>query len=193
MSHFKSGQTLTAGQVNTIAHQGIQLIEEQVLETAAGTVSFNSIPQNFQSLWLVMSGGVDSTAARVAVVQFNGDGGGTSYASHRFNHVGDGTSANSYDASRASIELGIINTNLLAQNSIYIPGYARTDRQKSTLSNFTAPSTDAPSSLLGFCGGQWKSTSAITDMLIGETLLDGSRAIIAGSIFTLYGLGDTTA
>lgn len=189
MSHMQTGQKLSAGTYNADVHQGIQRIEEKSLESDQTMVTFSSIPQTYQSLWLFMSAGVSGTTPRVAVVRFNGDS-GTNYASHRMQHLGDGTSATDYLNPESFIAIGIINTNLLAQNSIYFPGYARTDRNKSSLSSFSAPSsTSASDSLLGFCGGEWRSSSAITDIEIFEQPTGGQDPILAGSIFTLYGLG----
>lgn len=192
MAHYSAGQVLTAGQINTIAHQGIQLIEEKILSTNQGTITFSSIPQNFQTLWLVMSAGNDSGSPVALVAQFNGDT-GSNYMFHRFVHVGDGTSSNRYFDPNDKIELGAMNSNLLAQNSVYFPGYSRTDREKSALVQFAAPHSTSSSSELGLGGGIWHSTSAITDIEMGETSLDGTVQILAGSIFTLYGLGDTSA
>lgn len=192
MAHYQAGQKLTAGQVNTIAHQGIQLIEEQILATNQGTVTFTSIPQNFQTLWLVMSAGNDSTSPVALVAQFNGDT-GSNYMFHRFIHVGDGTSTNRYFGTNDAIELGAMNSNLLAQNSVYFPGYSRTDREKSALVQFAAPHLTSGSSELGLGGGIWHSTSAITQIELGESSLDGTIQVLAGSIFTLYGLGDTSS
>lgn len=192
MAHFAAGAFMTAGQANTIAHQGIQLIEEKVLDADTGVVTFTDIPQTYQSLWMVVSAGVSDTAVRVFRARFNGDA-AASYTSQRFGHVGDGTTATAYDDAATSVGLGIINTNLLAQNSIMMPGYARTDREKSCLSTFAAPGSPADRSSVGFCGGAWHSTSAITQIELAETLFDGSRPILAGSIFTLYGLGGASA
>lgn len=192
--HFAAGAHLTAGQMNDVAHSGIQLIEQKTLTADATSVTFSDIPQQYQTLWMVLSAGVNDTTTRVAVARFNGDN-GTNYVSHRMQHLGDGTSSTDFIDPSDFVAIGIINTNLLAQNSILFPGYSRTDRNKSVLSTFAAPSTPSEGSTgssLGFCGGMWNSTSAVTDIEIIEQPTGGAEAILAGSIFALYGLGTTT-
>lgn len=192
MSHYNAGQVLTAGNLNTIAHQGIQRIEEKVLGTNQTTVAFNNIPQQYQSLWMLMSAGTNASGVAVLTARFNGDT-GSNYITHRFNHKADATTQNVYNASESYMQVGIAGSNrLTSQNSITMPGYSRTDRNKSLLSTFTNPAPIADASFLGFCGGEWQSTSAITDIDILETPGGGANDIIAGSVFVLYGLGDTS-
>lgn len=188
--HFAAGAPLTAGQMNDVAHSGIKLIDERVPDTNVTSVTFSDIPQNFQTLWLVMSAGVDDTTTRVGVARFNGDA-GQNYISHRLQHLGDGTNSTDYIDPATFIAVGIINMNLLAQNSIMFPGYSRTDREKSVLSTFSAPGSPNTSSFVGNTGGAWHSTSAVTEIEIFEQPTGGSQAILAGSIFSLYGLGGT--
>lgn len=189
MSHYQAGQPLAAGQLNDDVHQGIRLIEEKRLDADQTTVSFSSIPQTYQSLWLFMSAGVTGTSPRFVTARFNGDT-GSNYTSHAFQTRGDGTTGTDYNSPASFVAIGVINTNLAAQNSVYFPAYASTSRQKSVLSTFAAPqASDSAGSLLGFAGGQWDSTSAITDITLQEQPGSGIDDMVAGSIFTLYGLG----
>lgn len=193
MSHFKSGERLYASDVNTIAHQGIQLIGEKTLEVDQPSVVFSGIPQKYASLWMVMSCGTDSTTAAFIVARFNGDTSG-SYNTQALQHLGDGTTDNNdYFTGNPWIFLGVVlNNSLSAQNSIIFPGYSRTDRNKSLLSTFSAINATAGDSRVGFCGGEWESSSAVTEIEILERPAGGQDNILAGSIFTLYGLGNNS-
>lgn len=187
MSHYSAGQTLTAGNVNTIAHQGIKLLDEIVLDTAQSSVSFTDIDQSYRNLQVLLTGGYESSSTQLFMT-LNGDT-GTNYKSCVYvMRASDVFEAFPADGA-SQVEVAFLNgSSLLNSASFVLSGYSRTDRDKlfygQSVSGITG-STDADL-IFNHVQAWWKSTSAVTDI---QFVPNGSAMLSPGSIFQLYGLG----
>lgn len=187
MAHFKAGQLLTAGQINNIAHQGIQLLEEQVLETDSDSVVFSDIPQQFRNLQVYLSGGATGEATQIDAY-FNGD------TSGNYDSVAYVLRASDvYEAfprrDTAGIEVSFFaTTSLMNSGSFIMSGYSRSDRQKLLFGDAvsgidTGVDNDT---LFNHEQGYWKANAAVTQL---SFIPRRAAQIAAGSIFQVYGLG----
>jgi hypothetical protein len=152
-------------------------IATQTLGSAASSVTFSSIPSTYTDLICVVNAGITSGIEDIALT-FNGDT-GTNYS--RTFMYGDGTSAVSgRTSSAARISLGSFGSGVINGNNIFsVMNYANSTTNKTVLSrgNNTGNHTIA-------YVGLWRSTAAITSMLLGTT----GSTWMAGSTFTLYGI-----
>ena len=152
------------------------------------SITFNSIPQTFTDLKVVVSCRVDVSGTRMNVnLRFNGSsssiysntvvsGGGSSASSGR-NYTGN-----------TQIYLNEVNGNTSTANTfsnfeIYVPNYANT----STYKSFTADSVyenNITEAYQVLCAGLFLSTNAISSI----TLFPGAYNFMQYSTFSLYGV-----
>lgn len=186
--HFAAGATLTAGQMNDVAHSGIQLIDDRELETNTSVVSFSSIPQEFQNLWLVCNGGITGTSRRDINIRMNGDDGTDSYSLWRTARVGDGTFEEAvFMDNNAAIVGRWPNGTTAGTTSTMLYAYNRTDREKIIDGTHSAINGDTSADIsVGQIVAIWRSTAAITSIDIYQPV---GEDLLPGSIFQLYGLG----
>ena len=152
------------------------LISEQVLASAAASVTFSSIPQTYTDLVLEVTY-LNTTAASHLWFTLNGDS-GTNYSRTRI--YGDGTTAVSDRTSNVSYIDGIYaDTTNRAVASVAIQSYANTATYKTALFR-QSNSASAAATFVGL----WRSTAAVTSV----TFTAGSSQIAAGSTFRLYGV-----
>lgn len=152
-----------------------EAIATQTLGSAAASVTFSSISGAYTDLVLIIAG-VQSVADN-PYVQFNSDT-ATNYS--RTQLSGDGSSASS---SRNSNNAKIIFTggDLSTFNAILnIQNYANTTTYKTVLIRSNSASDRTAAAV-----GLWRSTSAITSLLIAN---NSANTFAAGSTFTLYGI-----
>ena len=153
-------------------------IATTTLGSAQSTVTFSSISQAYTDLVLVICAIATSTTNNMDL-QFNGDT-GSNYS--RTNLTGDGSSAFSNRASNQSyirITADGIVTTAASNHIVHILNYSNTTTNKTVLAraNNSAYGVDA-------IVGLWRSTSAITSLLLDLTAAD----FASGSTFTLYGI-----
>jgi hypothetical protein len=159
-------------------------IAAQTLASAAGSVTFSSIPSTYTDLILIVNGRKDTAVNTDAFFcRLNGDG-GSNYSSTELN--GDGSSATSFRTSNdAYCRLGVI-PGTSAGSSIYgvsivnFLNYANTTTNKSMLTRGSVASGQVTGSV-----SLWRSTAAINSIVLYTAGL-GNWA--SGSIFTLYGI-----
>lgn len=147
----------------------------QTLGSAAASVTFSSISSAYTDLVLVCSYS-KSAGARLNLT-YNGDT-GNNYSYTRMN--GNGTAASSDRiANFGIIDAGYTDTTR-ATSVIQIMNYSNTTTNKTTLirANSTSEGTGAFVAL-------WRNTAAITSITLG-----GSNNLVAGSIFSLYGISN---
>lgn len=171
--------------------RGVSLISSQILTGSVASVTFSSIPQNYQHLQLILQVRSD-LAAEVDNVQlrFNGDS-GANYDRQRL-------SANSTTVSAAaarantSDQIGVCEAaNSRASNfspiQTFIYGYSRTDAEKHLMSQSSVlGDVSADTDLqIQYRGSRWRSTSAITSIVISP--VTGTN-FVSGSRFQLYGI-----
>ena len=157
-------------------------IASQTLSSAAASVTFSGIPQNYTDLVLVMNAkGTGFTGSGTyPYVRYNSDS-GTNYS--RTYLSGNGSSASSGRGTSENLQYLVGGTYIdgtFAYNSItHFMNYSNTTTYKTMLSraNNSGVQVDA---LVGL----WRSTSAITSMIIYSS----SGNFDTGSTFTLYGI-----
>lgn len=192
MSHYQAGEPVAAGQLNSDVHQGIRLIGEQILETDQDQVTFSSIPGNFQTLEVSISGGMTTSSAVVAMT-FNGDT-GSNYTDLIYILRGDGTyETTAIRSGRSFIEAAYLSSgSLINSATLSMPGYARTDRDTLIYGHSVSGIQGGVDSEAIFNNfqGWWQSSSAITNI---DFTPDASTQLAAGSIFRIFGIGDPTS
>jgi hypothetical protein len=162
------------------------------LGSAAASVTFSSIPSTYTDLVLVsFAQGQASGGDNRLQLQFNGDT-ATNYSSTYL--VGNGSTASSArDTNRSQID----NVTQLADSGSssfspfihHIMNYANTTTYKTVLQRGNdAGDTTTSYRQTGASAGLWRSTSAITSIVIKGGGGNSSSGFSAGSTFTLYGI-----
>jgi hypothetical protein len=153
-------------------------ISTQTLTSAAASVTFSGIPQNYTDLRLVVNV-IDATGNIRGDVRFNGDS-GTNYS--RTGISGNGSAASSY---RGSNETAWIVDNAGQINggaffTLDIMNYSNTTTNKTGIARSTSAADHARAIVF-----LWRNTAAITSFTVAPA--SGNYGI--GSTFTLYGIG----
>jgi hypothetical protein len=153
-------------------------IQSYTLGSAASTITFSSIPATYTDLRIVWVG--TETAANQPYYRFNGDT-GTNYSQIELR--GNGTSAT---AARASNDIAIFalnnySTTIPALGTLDVFSYAGSTL-KSCL--YTTSLDQNGSGYVTSCVALWRSTSAITSLVIGDL----GTTLKAGTTATLYGI-----
>ena len=165
----------------------------RLIETAtvgaggAATITFNSIPQNFDDLLVVISARINFAATTVSLgLVLNSAASDTSW---RF-LSGNGSSAGSGSASGATDFLvgdvpGTSSTaNTFGNSSVYIPNY-RANQAKS-LSADNVAENNATAANHAIVAGLCSKTAAVTSLTI--RFYGGGFDLVAGTTATLYGI-----
>ena len=152
-------------------------IATQTLGSSAASVTLSSIPQTYTNLVLIIEGALTSSAIAAITAQFNGD---TASNYSVTNVSGNGTAASSTRFStQTTLYAGLLSTT--RSNTIFnIMNYSNATTYKSTLSR-----ANVSSSIVRATVGLWRSTAAITSIVLGN---DSGDTFITGSTFTLYGI-----
>jgi hypothetical protein len=164
-------------------------IAENILGSAASSVTFSSIPTTFRHLQLwIMSRG-DAAASFVEVrLRFNGDT-GANYDSEQI--TGNAGTATAFESIAAtSIQVGeaaaaTASSGSCGMSVINIPWYNNTTFHKMiTSSHGLSVGTATTAMHSKHWSGRWRNTGGITSI----TLLASSGNFIIGSSFALYGM-----
>jgi hypothetical protein len=148
-------------------------IATQTLGSTATSVTFSSITGTYTDLVLIF-GGKGSTGGNVTF-QFNSDT-GSNYSSTII--YGDGSSAGSVRGSnQTSMNIGSTGTDI-STDTFSIMNYSNSTTYKTVLGRYSRADE------VGSKVGLWRSTSAITSIVVGVS--GGNFSI--GSTFTLYGI-----
>ena len=161
------------------------LISRTTLTTTAASVTFNSIPQTFQTLKLVISARTENTAS-----------GPNDNIQLNFNRSSSNLSARQLYGTGTSAGSGTLGTQIYAG---YVPSSLNATANTFGSSEITIPNysgaTNKPVSVDGVSesniagmyqdidAGLWSNTSAITSITIVTTY-----SIASGSTFSLYGV-----
>jgi hypothetical protein len=155
-------------------------IATTTLGSATSSVTFSSISGSYTDIILVINAKQTATPNRWTTIRLNSDTGSNySYTSLE----GDGSSAGSYRESnqtRGAISFKTSTANW-GQNTVHFQNYSNSTTYKSWLSRGGAADTGVVA-----IAGLWRSTSAITTILI--TLEGSGQNFDTGSMFTLYGI-----
>jgi hypothetical protein len=164
---------------------GMTLIANTTLGTAASSVTFSSISGSYQDLMVLITGRTSSTSAALQI-EFNTDTASNYYLVGSGRSGTAGESVNLY-SSTAKGDMALPNSSTDAKYvgacQIIIPKYAGTTLKKTALfQNAGISGTDLFTRLINV---SWDNTAAITEV----KLLSSVGNFIAGSSFSLYGLG----
>lgn len=152
-------------------------IASQTLSSAAATVTFSSIPQNYTDLVLVSENKNTANNFDEVGIQFNGDT-SSNYSRTRF--FGDGSSPSSggsNNTNKGAIQIN--STTEFGPVIANIQNYSNSTTYKTVLSRGNA---------VGYVSiyvSTWRNTNAITEITL---LPDTGVNFSSGTIFTLYGI-----
>lgn len=155
------------------------LISRTTLTTTAASVTFNSIPQTYQTLKLVVSGR-SNTASSGATIQLNTS---TSNFTYRFLY-GNGASATSSSGSTgaiADISVSTDTANVFGNLEITIPNYSGATNKAISVDAVTE--NNGTTAYQELWASLWSNTSAVSSVAI---VAGGS--FVSGSTFSLYGI-----
>jgi hypothetical protein len=182
--------TLSGGVLNVpdyaSSSSAITRLAQQILGSAAGSVTFSSISGAYTTLQLDIVARTDAATGFASInMQFNGDT-GTNYE-YNFVYASGGTPGAGQADSAACIALpnmpgSTVTANAPGVFSVRIPAYAGTTFYKGVLASIYYMTTTTEQALL--TGGGWNNTAAITSIV----LTPSAGNFVAGSTFTLYGL-----
>jgi hypothetical protein len=155
-------------------------IATNTLGSAASSVTFSSIPSTYTDLVLIINGGSSTTNADVDI-NVNGD---TAANYSRTVLWGNGTSVGSLRYTNNTYfgltYYGNPSTDFSWVGIVNFMNYANTTTYKTFMSKATNAITYGVNDEIGL----WRSTSAITSMVIANRTYN----FTTGSIFTLYGI-----
>ncbi len=168
----------------------LTLIQEQLLGSDVASVTFSAIPGTYRHLKLVIYGrSTEATTNNFIYLQFNGDT-GANYDYQQSIIVNTAlAAANAY--AQTKIALGQIagasapTAGMVGACEILIPLYAGTTYNKILQTCCSAIiGTSGSNTQVGQFSGQWRSTAAITSIVI----LLAANDFKTGSILSLYGM-----
>jgi hypothetical protein len=153
----------------------------------ASTITFNNIPQTFTDLVIKYSSRTTAAATDVDIyMQLNGDT-GNNYSATRLYGQGSSVGTDRQLNSNIIRIAGTVGTsataNTFASGETYIANYAGSN-YKSVIVDDVEESNTATGFYMFLTAGLWRSTSAITSMLLSS----GSGSFVQYSTFSLYGV-----
>lgn len=181
---------ITGGTPGTWIGAGSNKIDEQILASAAASVTFSSIPADYRHLRLVAVARGDTAANIVNVLLTLNADSGTNY-DYQSETVATTADTVSNAFSQTSLLAGIIAaasapTNAPGSLDLSVLDYARTSFLKMVTSETFADgdTTSTANFAIVRTSGVWKSTAAVTSLTVAVSA--GNFA--AGSIFELFGV-----
>ena len=173
-----------------ITGSGMQLIAKNVLGSAAASVTFSSIPGNFNHLHIRLCAGGSNASNTVALnIALNGSVGNIHY---RQNLQGTNATASAAYAGAVNISYlgeipaanGVDGASGCGEYIIDILSYTLTTFNKMIISTGGFANSNAGQSFSFRNSGGFSSTAAITSMIFSAA----SGNLVAGSSFYLYGI-----
>jgi hypothetical protein len=158
------------------------LIETKTLGTAAASIEFTSIPQDFTDIVFLLSLRTSRTETDDPI-EMRINGGATAISARMLR--GSGSAASSI-TSTTDIYYGnaASNTaNTFDNASVYFPNYAGSTNKSFSVDGVME--TNATSCFQFLTAGLWSNTSAITSVLFRSRTLNN---LVAGSTVSLYGI-----
>jgi hypothetical protein len=151
-------------------------INSVTLAAASSSITFDSIPQNFRDLILVLDG--TRTGDNNILYRFNGDS-GSNYSTVYSGANGSTTLNQSETGAQFYVTQYALTTNSKLNSIFQVMDYSATDKHKSILMRFNQPASN-----FAMIAGRWANTAAVTSIRV----LTGNADFGAGSTFTLYGI-----
>jgi hypothetical protein len=166
-------------------------LDKVTVGTATPSITFSSIPQGYTDLVVVMSPATTHTLATFPYMRFNSDS-GSNYSYTEVN--GNGTSATSFRDVNQTIgwtspQMASI-SNTLGDNTTIanIMNYSNATTYKTYLSRANRAGSTLDYQGVEAAVGLWRSTAAITSVLIGNRRGGVDYNFAVGSTFSLYGI-----
>lgn len=154
------------------------LISEQVLGSAAASVTFSSIPGTYKDLVLEIIGQLAPSASGSIAIRYNGDT-TTNYSQTYL--YGNGTAASSGRSSNVTYAYGgDVGDTQISTNFIHIMSYANTTTYKTALCRGAKADSGTNATVT-----LWRSTAAITTVLVANSTTNN---FLSGSVFRLWGI-----
>jgi hypothetical protein len=160
-------------------------IATQTLATAASSITFINIPQNYSHLQLRFF--VGGSAVAGPYMQFNGDA-GNSYTSHLM--YGDGSTGSTYGQVTASPTIylsmpgqGLASSTSYAAYVLDISDYTNTYKYKTVKGLYGIDRNGSGQVIIN--SGNWRSYAPITSLTFAN---EGGNNFLVGSSFALYGI-----
>ena len=152
-------------------------IATNTLASSSASITFTSIPQTYTDLVVILNGNSTSGATGSIGLRYNSDT-NTNYSYTRL--LGSGSAASSArGTSTDTTYIGDTGSDR-AVFIVSIQNYTNTNTYKTHLSRSSSEN------YVGAYVGLWRSTSAITSIVISP--VGGSGTYASGSTFTLYGI-----
>lgn len=163
-----------------MANTTYEPIATYTIPSAASTYTFSSIPQTYTDLVLVING--YQTVDDNVYLQFNGDTGSNYSATAMY---GNGSSASSFrNSNQTTIQLGGLFTSANGNGIFNIQNYSNSNTFKTVLARTNAAASGTQARV-----GLWRSTAAITSILVGSN----SSNFVSGTTLSLYGIAAAIA
>lgn len=148
------------------------------LGSAQASVSLNSF-SGYTDLILVIAGSVAGSGVGSIYAQFNADT-ATNYSTTLLYGLGSGSASSTRESSQTAVRVGYITDSVVTTSIAHFLNYANTTTNKTVINR-----GNIPDNRLAEMVGLWRSTAAITSMVITNN--SGSN-FATGCIFTLYGI-----
>ena len=168
----------------------MQHIETIELGSSQSSITFSSIPQDYDDLVLKISARSDRAAEVASQLDLLYNSSTANHSSVRL--YGSGSSVGSTTDTRpfaGIIPASASTTNTFSSETIYISNYTAT--QAKSISTDSVMENNATQSFQDLVAGLWNDTSAITSLEV----VDVQANFVSGSTFSLYGVtagGDGT-
>ena len=179
----RTGTDFKAGSLFSLYLVPKRLIDRQELTAAAGTITFDNIPDDFEALVLVMYARSSRAAGDDLIdIACNGD---TTAANYDVQQLYGAIAAVTAARSAGLRQVGYIPADTEGAGEyggglVILPGYSETDHHKHILSL-----QGRQENLVNIQSGRWENTDAISTIAL--TLTTGPN-FLAGSIFELWGI-----
>jgi hypothetical protein len=155
-------------------------ISTQTLGTAVATVTFSSIPATYTDLVLVYEAGNSGNIYDGTFARFNSDTGSNYSWTYLLGNASSATAGRESSVTRTGAGASGASRGM---STIQLMNYANTTTYKTILTNRSV--TDASGYSLGAEVGLWRSTAAISTVLL---FVQSGTNFDTGSTFTLYGI-----
>jgi hypothetical protein len=167
--------------------KGMRPIFTRTLSANSSGITFNNIPQNYDDLYVLISGRIASGAIYGNIaLQVNGVTSGTSYYTHRLTGNGTGISSDRIAANNF-IYVGEVSGDTATASTfgtctIYIPNYTSEKYKQVIMENVSENNTNA--SFVGIHSGLIQQFTPINSITLSPV-----GTLLTGCTFTLYGIG----
>lgn len=164
----------------------VELIETKTLTSNTDNVTFSSIPQTYDDLWLKWSTRATSTDGADAwdtILKFNGSAANLTFYSVR----GDGSGVNFNNLSDRMLRVTVPSNwvaNTFSNAQLYLPRYTNTSYNKTFFVDAAIENTATGGADIAI-GGVWASSAAVTSI----ALVGGNSSLFAtNTSVSLYGI-----